>query len=85
MRRQIPIHALVETHGALREAYPQGRPNPAWRAEVAALAARRHARLAAELSGAVRSLESLRVGAREKAIRLANEMNGSTTTRRRRR
>src|SRR5215510_10145636 len=35
---------------ALREAYPQGRPNPAWRAEVAALAARRQARLAAELS-----------------------------------
>jgi acetolactate synthase-1/2/3 large subunit/sulfoacetaldehyde acetyltransferase len=36
--------------GALREAYPQGRPNPAWRAEIAALAARRHARLAAEAS-----------------------------------
>jgi acetolactate synthase-1/2/3 large subunit/sulfoacetaldehyde acetyltransferase len=35
---------------ALRETYPQGRPNPAWRAEVGALAARRQARLAAELS-----------------------------------
>src|SRR5262245_4238202 len=35
---------------ALREAYPQGRPNAAWRGEVAALAARRQARLAAELS-----------------------------------
>jgi thiamine pyrophosphate-dependent acetolactate synthase large subunit-like protein len=35
---------------ALREAYPQGRPNPAWRGEVAALAARRQARLASELS-----------------------------------
>src|SRR2546426_451055 len=35
---------------ALREASPQGRPNPAWRSEIAALAARRQARLAAELS-----------------------------------
>jgi acetolactate synthase-1/2/3 large subunit/sulfoacetaldehyde acetyltransferase len=34
---------------ALREAYPQGRPNPAWRREIAALAARRQARLAAEV------------------------------------
>ena len=35
---------------ALRDAYPQGRPNPAWRGEIAALAARRQARLAAEQS-----------------------------------
>ena len=35
---------------ALREASPQGRPNPAWRSEIAALVARRQARLAAELS-----------------------------------
>ena len=35
---------------ALREAYPEGRPNPAWRAEVAALAARRRARLESELT-----------------------------------
>src|SRR4029077_20596834 len=35
---------------ALREAHPQGRPNAAWRSEIAALAARRQARLAAELS-----------------------------------
>ena len=35
---------------ALREAYPQGRPNPAWRGEIAALAARRQARLQAELT-----------------------------------
>jgi len=34
----------------LREAYPRGRPNPAWRREVAALAARRQARLQAELT-----------------------------------
>jgi acetolactate synthase-1/2/3 large subunit/sulfoacetaldehyde acetyltransferase len=33
---------------ALRDAHPQGRPNPAWRSEVAALAARRQARLEAE-------------------------------------
>lgn len=33
---------------ALREAHPQGRPNPAWRGEIAALAAKRQARLAAE-------------------------------------
>jgi acetolactate synthase-1/2/3 large subunit/sulfoacetaldehyde acetyltransferase len=39
-----------QLHGAVREAFPQGRPNPAWRSEVAALAARRQARLAAELS-----------------------------------
>jgi acetolactate synthase-1/2/3 large subunit/sulfoacetaldehyde acetyltransferase len=35
---------------ALREAYPEGRPNPAWRSEVAALAARRRARLQSELT-----------------------------------
>jgi acetolactate synthase I/II/III large subunit len=35
---------------ALREAHPQGRPNAAWRSEIAALAARRQARLADELS-----------------------------------
>ncbi len=35
---------------ALRDAYPQGRPKPAWRSEVAALAARRQARLQAELA-----------------------------------
>ena len=35
---------------ALREAYPQGRPNPAWRSEIAGLAARRQARLQAELA-----------------------------------
>jgi thiamine pyrophosphate-dependent acetolactate synthase large subunit-like protein len=39
-----------QLRGALREAYPQGRSNPAWRSEVAALAARRQARLATELS-----------------------------------
>ena len=33
---------------ALREAHPQGRPNPAWRSEIAALAARRRQRLEAE-------------------------------------
>ena len=35
---------------ALREAHPQGRPHPAWRSEVAALAARRQALLLAELT-----------------------------------
>src|SRR2546428_2287925 len=35
---------------ALREAHPQGRPNAAWRSEIAALSARRRARLEAELS-----------------------------------
>ncbi|PYM71643.1 MAG: sulfoacetaldehyde acetyltransferase, partial [Candidatus Rokuibacteriota bacterium] len=35
---------------ALRDSYPQGRPKSAWRSEVAALAARRQARLQAELS-----------------------------------
>jgi acetolactate synthase-1/2/3 large subunit/sulfoacetaldehyde acetyltransferase len=35
---------------AVRDAYPQGRPNPQWRSEVAALAARRRARLLAELT-----------------------------------
>jgi thiamine pyrophosphate-dependent acetolactate synthase large subunit-like protein len=34
---------------ALRQAYPEGRPNPAWRGEIEALAARRQARLRAEL------------------------------------
>jgi thiamine pyrophosphate-dependent acetolactate synthase large subunit-like protein len=33
---------------ALREAHPQGRPNPTWRNEIAALAARRRQRLEAE-------------------------------------
>jgi thiamine pyrophosphate-dependent acetolactate synthase large subunit-like protein len=33
---------------ALREAHPQGRPNPAWRNEIAALAERRRQRLDAE-------------------------------------
>jgi acetolactate synthase-1/2/3 large subunit/sulfoacetaldehyde acetyltransferase len=33
----------------LRQAYPEGRPNPAWRGEIEALAARRQARLRAEL------------------------------------
>lgn len=43
--------AVAEQLGrALREAHPQGRPNPAWRGEIAALAARRQARLAAEQS-----------------------------------
>ncbi len=32
----------------LRQAYPEGRPNPAWRGEIEALAARRQARLRAE-------------------------------------
>jgi acetolactate synthase-1/2/3 large subunit/sulfoacetaldehyde acetyltransferase len=41
--------AVAEQLGrALRDAYPQGRPKPAWRGEVAALAARRQARLEAE-------------------------------------
>jgi thiamine pyrophosphate-dependent acetolactate synthase large subunit-like protein len=44
--RAVAEHLLA----ALREAHPQGRPNPAWRNEVGALAARRQARLAAELS-----------------------------------
>jgi acetolactate synthase-1/2/3 large subunit/sulfoacetaldehyde acetyltransferase len=44
--RAVAEHLL----SALREAYPQGRPNPPWRGEVAGLAARRQARLAAELS-----------------------------------
>jgi len=35
---------------ALRDAYPEGRPNPAWRSEVAALAGRRQARLQTELT-----------------------------------
>jgi thiamine pyrophosphate-dependent acetolactate synthase large subunit-like protein len=35
---------------ALRQTYPQGHPNPPWRAEVEALAARRQARLQAELA-----------------------------------
>ncbi len=35
---------------ALREAHPQGRPNAAWRSEIAALSARRRARLETELS-----------------------------------
>ncbi|MBI3326416.1 MAG: thiamine pyrophosphate-binding protein [Nitrospinae bacterium] len=35
---------------ALRHEIPEGRPNPGWRAEVEALAARRRARLQAELS-----------------------------------
>jgi thiamine pyrophosphate-dependent acetolactate synthase large subunit-like protein len=35
---------------ALREVYPEGRPNPAWRSQVAALAARRQARLQSELT-----------------------------------
>src|SRR5438128_1707469 len=35
---------------ALRDTYPQGRANPAWRNEIAALAARRRQRLEAELS-----------------------------------
>ena len=35
---------------ALREAHPQGRPNPAWRSEIAALAARRRQRLDAEVA-----------------------------------
>ena len=35
---------------ALRDANPESRPNPAWRNEIAALAARRRARLAAELT-----------------------------------
>ena len=35
---------------ALREAHPQGRPNPTWRSEIAALAARRRQRLEAELT-----------------------------------
>jgi acetolactate synthase I/II/III large subunit len=34
----------------LRDAYPQGRPKPGWRSEVAALAARRRERLQAELT-----------------------------------
>jgi thiamine pyrophosphate-dependent acetolactate synthase large subunit-like protein len=34
----------------LHSAFPEGRPNPAWRAEIEALAARRRARLQAELS-----------------------------------
>src|SRR5260370_11237643 len=34
---------------ALRDHHPEGRPNPAWRSEIAALAARRRARLQAEL------------------------------------
>jgi thiamine pyrophosphate-dependent acetolactate synthase large subunit-like protein len=43
--------AVAEQLGrALRDAYPQGRPNPTWRGEIAALAARRQARLAAEQS-----------------------------------
>jgi acetolactate synthase-1/2/3 large subunit/sulfoacetaldehyde acetyltransferase len=33
---------------ALRGAFPEGRPNPSWRAEIEALAARRQARLQAE-------------------------------------
>src|SRR5262249_24312072 len=33
---------------ALRDAYPQGHPKPAWRSEIAALAARRRARLETE-------------------------------------
>src|SRR2546425_598743 len=33
---------------ALREAHPQGRPNAAWRSEIAALSGRRRARLEAE-------------------------------------
>jgi thiamine pyrophosphate-dependent acetolactate synthase large subunit-like protein len=39
-----------QLRAALRETYPQGRGNATWRGEVAALAARRQARLAAELS-----------------------------------
>src|SRR5437667_48949 len=35
---------------AVRDTYPQGRPKDAWRSEVAALAARRQARLQGELS-----------------------------------
>ena len=35
---------------ALRDAYPQGRPKPGWRSEVAALAVRRQERLQAELT-----------------------------------
>src|SRR2546427_707425 len=35
---------------AVRDTYPQGRPKGAWRSEVAALAARRQARLQGELS-----------------------------------
>ena len=34
---------------ALRSAYPEGRPNPAWQSEVEALAARRQARLREEM------------------------------------
>ena len=34
----------------MREAHPQGRANPAWRSEIAALAARRRARLEAEVT-----------------------------------
>ena len=44
--RAVAEHLIA----AVREANPQGRPNPAWRSEIAALAARRQARLAAELS-----------------------------------
>jgi acetolactate synthase-1/2/3 large subunit/sulfoacetaldehyde acetyltransferase len=35
---------------AIRETHPQGRANPAWRSEIAALAARRRARLEAEVA-----------------------------------
>jgi len=35
---------------ALRQEFANGRPNPAWRAEIETLAARRHARLQAELA-----------------------------------
>jgi acetolactate synthase-1/2/3 large subunit/sulfoacetaldehyde acetyltransferase len=35
---------------SLRDAYPEGRPNPAWRNEVVALAARRRARLQSEMT-----------------------------------
>lgn len=35
---------------ALRQEFPKGRPNPAWRAEIETLAARRHTRLQAELT-----------------------------------
>jgi acetolactate synthase-1/2/3 large subunit/sulfoacetaldehyde acetyltransferase len=43
--------AVAEQLGrAVRDAHPDGRPKPAWRSEIAALAARRQARLATELT-----------------------------------
>src|SRR5262249_39062613 len=44
--RAVAEHLL----GVLRDAHPHGRQNPSWRSEIASLAARRHARLAAEQS-----------------------------------